>query len=87
MLEIYFAPSFLRKLKSLDPNLQTEVVKKTEAFKDPNNHQSLKVHKLKGRLKGRYSFSVDYKNRIIFDYLNKKEVVFLSIGNHDVYKV
>src|SRR3989344_7945409 len=50
-----------------------------------NNYKQLKVHKLQGPLAGRHSFSVNYKTRIIFCYISKKEVVLLAIGDHSIY--
>ena len=86
MIEISYAPTFLRQLKALSLELQEEVVEKTALFEDPRNHKVLKVHKLKGRLSGRYSFSVNYRYRIVFCYLSKNEAVLLAIGDHDVYR-
>lgn len=85
-MDIYFKPTFVRHYKRLDPALQIEVEEKLALFRDPENHAQLKVHKLKGRLRGRYSFSVNYKTRIVFVYLSKREVVLLAVGDHDVYK-
>lgn len=86
MIDISYTPSFIKQYNSLEKDLQDEVVDKIELFKKTKNHKQLKVHKLKGKLKGRYSFSVNYNIRIVFNYLSKKEVVFLAIGDHDVYK-
>ena len=74
-------------LKKLPKNLIDEVLEKIELFRDPENHEVLKVHKLSSRLKDRYSFSVNYKIRIIFTYLPIKpqEVLLLAVGDHDVY--
>lgn len=85
-MEVSFKPSFVRQFKRLDPALQQEVVEKIEQFKDRRNHKSLRVHKLKGRLAGRYSFSVNYKDRIVFHYETKDRAVLLAVGDHDVYK-
>ncbi|MBM2817945.1 MAG: hypothetical protein HW401_535 [Parcubacteria group bacterium] len=85
-MKVYFKPTFVRKLKSLEAALQDEVVEKIELFKDEKNHKQLKVHKLRGVLSGRYSFSVNYKTRIVFSYLSKNEAVLLAVGDHDVYK-
>ena len=87
MIEIGFKPSFIRQLKRLDVELVDEVLEKIELFKNETNHASLKTHKLHGRLAGRWSFSVNYKIRIVFSFVSKKEVVFLAIGDHDVYKL
>ncbi len=84
--EIGFKASFLRTLKHLDRDLYDEAVEKIELLKDAGNHQSLKVHKLHGSLSDYWSFSVNYKIRIIFQYESKTSVVLLAIGDHDVYK-
>ena len=85
-MEVYFKPTFIRKLKSLEAALQDEIMEKIELFKDEKNHKQLKVHKLQGVLSGRYSFSVNYQTRIVFSYLSKNEAVLLAVGDHDVYK-
>ena len=86
MIEILFKPSFIKQLNKLEDGLVEEVFAKIEFFKNPKNHSMLKVHKLHGVLKGSLSFSVNYKTRIIFEYESKKSVVFLTIGDHDMYK-
>ena len=84
-MEVAFAPQFKRLFKHLDPNLQEEVLEKIELFKESQTNPQLKVHKLKGRLKGRHSFSVNYQTRILFEYPSKEEAVLLAVGSHDVY--
>ena len=86
MLVIKYKPSFVREFKKLPEGLQVEVFEKIELFRNKENHEKLKVHKLKGKLKDYYSFSVSYSHRIVFAYEKKTEVVFLGIGDHDVYK-
>jgi mRNA interferase YafQ len=86
MITVSFAPSFLRQLKALPDELQEEAIEKIEFFANIKNHKMLKVHKLKGRLSDRHSFSVNYNYRIVFQYATSKEVVLLAIGDHDIYK-
>ena len=86
MIRVYYKPTFIRQFNLLEEDLKEEVIEKIELFKNRKNHKRLKVHKLKGRLIGRYSFSVNYKIRIVFNYLKKDEVVLLVIGDHEVYK-
>ncbi len=86
MLSLVYAPIFIRRFNKLPKALQEEVLEKIELFKDTSNHEKLKVHKLNGVFSGRYSFSVNYRYRIIFDYATKAEVNILAIGDHDVYK-
>lgn len=84
-MRIIYLPSFVRKFNKLEPELQEEILEKIDFFKDNKKHKQLKVHRLKGRLSGRYSFSVNYKVRIVFSYLSKNEVVLLTVGDHGVY--
>lgn len=85
-MDVFYIPKFLRQLGALDVELQKETLEKIELLKDPKNHKQLKVHKLKGPLAGRYSFSVNYSTRIIFMYENSKIAILLVIGDHDLYK-
>ena len=66
-MTIRYAPSFLRELKKLDPALREEVIVKIEEFKKEPNAVSLKVHKLHGKLKEEYGFSINYRIRIRFE--------------------
>ena len=85
MFEIVISKQFARQFRKLDPNLKEEVVEKLELLKNPANHQTLKVHKLSGRLSEKYSFSVNYKIRVIFSYPISSEILLLLIGSHDLY--
>ena len=86
-MKVFYSPTFLRQLKALEPTLKEEAIEKIELFKDPANHRRLRVHKLKGLLVDRYSFSVNYHIRIVFSCINNKKTVLLTaIGDHDVYK-
>ena len=86
MIKISFAPEFFRQLKKLDFGLQNEAFEKIDLFKDRTNHKVLKVHKLKGKLRDKYSFSVNYKYRIVFIYFGKDQAYLEVIGSHDIYK-
>jgi mRNA-degrading endonuclease YafQ of YafQ-DinJ toxin-antitoxin module len=46
---------------------------------------SLKTHKLSGKLKGLLSFSVSYNIRVVFYFTNEKpqRSIFVNIGDHD----
>ena len=82
---VLFTPEFVKTFKNLEHDLQNEIIEKINLFSETDNHPRLKVHKLHGRLKGRSSFSVNYKYRIVFKYVNKTPVL-LTVGNHDIYK-
>lgn len=86
MLKIFYRPNFVRSYKKLPTSLQQEIKEKIELFTVNPNHLFLKTHKLKGKLKGLFSFSVNYQYRIVFLYKSEKEVSLLAVGDHDIYK-
>ncbi|TSA43992.1 hypothetical protein D4R49_01175 [bacterium] len=85
MITIGCTPEFFRRLKSLTPRLQGLAFKKVELFKDRNNHLRLGVHKLHGKYKGFFGFSVDRKNRIMFEWISDEEARLHTIGDHSIY--
>jgi mRNA-degrading endonuclease YafQ of YafQ-DinJ toxin-antitoxin module len=86
MFGISITPNFQRQFSKQEEDLKEEILEKLELLKNKLNHQTLKVHKLKGKLSGRYSFSVNYRIRIIFNFLDKDEIILLAVGDHDVYR-
>jgi len=88
MIRIGFAPEFFRRLRRVHPDIQEQALHRLELFKESDNHRSLKVHKLKGRMKNQYAFSVTYKIRIIFKWLSKSKdhAYILTLDDHDIYK-
>lgn len=86
MIELGYKSSFLRQLKKLSPSLREEAIEKVELFKNSTHHAALRVHALKGSLKGWWSFSVNYRYRIIFLWEKKNmSAVLWAIGDHSVY--
>ena len=85
MLIVSFKASFLRQMNKINEGLREEAIEKIGLLKNTKNHTLLKVHKLHGQLAGSFSFSVNYKTRIVFDYISKNEVALLAIGDHDIY--
>lgn len=86
MITVVYRPVFLRQYDKLPQELQEEAKEKIEIFRGNPRHPSLKAHKLKGKLRGSCSFSVNYKYRIIYEYESKSRVALLAVGDHDVYR-
>ena len=86
MIQVGYVSSFVKAFNDLEPDLQEEVIQKIELFRDRKNHRQLGVHKLRGKLADRYAFSVNYKIRVVFHYLNPDTVNCVAVGDHDVYK-
>ncbi len=86
MLNIGYKPSFVRQFKKLELDLQDEVLEKIEVFKNKDGHKNLKVHKLHGKFADCFSFSVNFKIRVIFEYNTNNGVNLLFVGGHDLYE-
>lgn len=85
-MEVSFAPQFRRQFKKLPRQLQEETLEKIALFKDTQQHKKLRVHILQGKLAKRWSFSVNYRFRIVFMWERRNaSAIFLAIGDHTVY--
>ncbi len=74
------------KVIAHDPQLARIVADRILLFHKNVKDTRLKTHRLKKRMKGKYSFSVTDDIRIVFVWLGKSTVFFLAIGKHtDVY--
>lgn len=85
-MDIAYTPQFRRQFKKLPRALQEEALEKLELFADLNRHEKLRVHKLSSALAGRWSFSVNYRYRIVFMWEERnKSAICLGIGDHSIY--
>lgn len=88
-MTIYYHPRFQRSYKRLDPQLKKAANKRIALFRMDRFDQRLDTHRLHGKLKDFWSFSVDSRrNRVLFEFLTstQDEVVFFDIGNHSLYQ-
>ncbi|WP_208492246.1 type II toxin-antitoxin system RelE/ParE family toxin [aff. Roholtiella sp. LEGE 12411] len=86
MIEVSFSSSFRRAFKKRikgNVDLETRFWQKVEQFVIDPFDQSLKTHKLSGKLNEFWSFKVDYDERVLFYFTESGNVVFVDIGNHD----
>jgi len=89
-MEVAFSDSFKKAFKNRVKmtELESEFWIRLELFISEPFSPQLKTHKLSGKLKDLWSFSVDYDLRVIFYFTDDKpkKAVFVDIGNHkEVY--
>jgi mRNA-degrading endonuclease YafQ of YafQ-DinJ toxin-antitoxin module len=84
--KIYFSSHFLRALKSLPIELKKTILEKEGTFRKDCFAPSLKTHKLSGKYKDYWSFSIGFRYRILFRFLSNDEVLFINVGDHSVYQ-
>ena len=85
-MEIEYSSSFKKAYRKLDTRIQKKAEQKEILFRQDPFSPRLKTHKLHGRLKEFYSFSIDVKYRIVFRLVAAHKAVFLDAGDHDIYK-
>ncbi len=87
-MAIYAYARYRHSYKNLGPQLQKLADQRISLFRRDFFDPRLDTHRLHGKLKNQWSFSVDGRNRILFEFLDKKkeDVVFLDIGDHSIYK-
>lgn len=86
MITVSHAPAFIRQYKKLDDYFKQEIKERVALFKKNQHNPILDTHKLHGELAGRWAFSINYKDRIVFKYLSGDEIVLLAVDDHDIYK-
>ncbi len=86
MIEVSFSSSFKRAYKKRikgQKELEDKFWEKAELFSHDPLSRNLRTHKLSGRLKDLWSFSVEYDLRVVFYFADEAKAVFVDIGKHD----
>lgn len=76
----------MKSLKKLPLKIINQAEEKETIFRNNPFDLTLKTHKLSGKEKEIWAFWINYTYRIKFIFLSDKEVLFLDIGTHEVYK-
>lgn len=85
-MKIYYSSKFEKEYKKLPQKIKLLAEKKEKLFRKDPYTPSLKTHKLTGKLKSYWSFSIDFQYRIIFEFAEKEIIWFHSVGTHDLYR-
>jgi addiction module RelE/StbE family toxin len=85
-MKIIYSTKFAKEYKRLPLKVKKLAEKKETIFRKDPFEPNLKTHKLTGKLKEYYSFSIDYQYRIIFEFAEKDIIWFHLVGTHEIYK-
>lgn len=91
MRNLVFGSSFKRTYKSVvrrQPLLKPKIQNTLKLLATDPFAPTLRTHKLKGRLAGSWSCTVEYNCRIVFDFVEnpideQQEILLIDIGTHD----
>ena len=75
--EIKTSPHFERRYKKLSKEAKAKAKEKEKIFREDPFDLRLETHKLHGKLRECWAFSVDKRYRIKFVFLNDEKVLFL----------
>lgn len=84
--KIHYTSRFIKDFKKLSREKQKLAIKREGIFRKNCFDPRLKTHKLTGSLKDYWAFSVTYSDRVLFRFINKKEIIFYKIGSHEIYR-
>jgi mRNA-degrading endonuclease YafQ of YafQ-DinJ toxin-antitoxin module len=83
--KITYSSHFAKAFKALPEKIKNQAIQKENIFRANCFDTRLKSHKLKGKLKEYWSFSINYSYRILFEFGDDGEVGFIDIGTHSIY--
>ena len=86
MLAVDYSRKFLKSASRLPTRIVQAVTEKEALFKTTPFHPSLETHKLHGKDKDAWAFSITRKYRIKFLFLSPNRALFIDISTHDLYQ-
>lgn len=84
--QVEYSRQFVKEFKKLPDEIIALTIEKEKIFKNNPLHPSLRLHELHGKFLGLWSISITGGYRIIFKRLPNGDLLFISIGRHDIYK-
>ncbi|QQG40882.1 MAG: type II toxin-antitoxin system mRNA interferase toxin, RelE/StbE family [Candidatus Levyibacteriota bacterium] len=84
-MKIYYSSRFVKAYKQLPKKIKDEAEKKEKIFRKNPRDIRLKTHKLTGKLKDFWAFSINYQYRILFEFKEKDVIWFHTVGTHEIY--
>ena len=89
--KLIYTGSYINRAKRFakkHPELISQYEKTLKILENDPNHPSLRLHRLKGKLKDLYSISINISYRITLEfYFKDEEIVLVNVGHHDeVYR-
>lgn len=91
MYRIIYTKSYIKRAKKFikkHPELLGQYEKTLKLLELNPEHRSLRLHELKGKLKGLHSVSINISYRITLElFISDKDIILVDVGPHDqVYK-
>ena len=85
-IKVVHAARFLKSLKRLPWRIQEKIAERHDIFTQNPFDPRLDTHKLHGRFKEFWAYSVDHRYRVIFIFKNPHTVIYYDTGLHPIYR-
>ena len=83
---IHLTERFEKEYRRLPKTVKETTQKKETIFRENPFDPRLETHKLHGKDKEAWSFSVNRLYRVKFIFLTSQSVLFLEVGTHEIYR-
>ncbi len=83
---VRISSKFEKSYKNLPWRVKEKAKEKEEIFRTNPFDSSLDTHKLHGKYKKYWAFTVVNQYRITFGFVSPNRVDFINIGTHEIYK-
>ena len=82
-MRIFASSKFKRRYKKLLPGIKLKAEQREQLFvADPFDFR-LRTHKLHGKDREHWAYSIDNNYRIKFAFLDGDDILYLDVGTHD----
>ena len=76
---------FVKSFKRYNIKTKKKITQKIDVFLEDPYQPALKTHKLTGKWKDYWAFSIEYNVRIMFKFVANDKVEFINFGPHGIY--
>lgn len=83
---IEYASRYLRSFRKLPPAIRQKIREREVIFRSNPFDARLKTHKLHGEFNGFWAYSIEYRYRVVFRFINGSQALFFDVGLHPVYR-
>ena len=84
--EVRYTSKFKKAFQKMPSFVRGACIAREAMFRKDVFHPLLDTHKLKGKYRTFWSFTVIGQYRVMFAFLSDEIVAFVNIGTHSIYK-
>ena len=87
-MDIFLTSKFKKAYKRLPKQIKEKAKERGEIFRQDPFSLILETHRLHGKYKNYWAFSINKSYRIMFQFLDatRTKVAFINVGIHEIYK-